>query len=84
MKCAACKYEHLYKYEESSGRPIRKVTKGDDSFISIQGNFTQLKKRDYGPDYLEEVSIVACPKCGTTRIGMYGDNLPDEEDESME
>lgn len=63
MKCAVCGYKHN-EYDLETDHVI-----SDDisEFIRIEGNFTT--KKGFYRDIIEEVSIHACPKCGTVRIG---------------
>lgn len=41
---------------------------GEEDFIRVNGNFTCTTERDYAPDYIREISVYACPKCGTLRV----------------
>ena len=72
MKCV-CGYEYLNEYEiqrdsewgnDKAALASIEARNGDDPFISIVGPFT--KQDDYR---IEQVSILACPKCKTLRIG---------------
>ena len=64
MKCAVCNYVKEAEWENEDMQKI-----GDEYFIKVRGNFTIQKDRDYGyGSDIKEVSLYACPKCGTVRM----------------
>lgn len=66
MKCV-CGYEHFYGKESKS--PIwdteQRIADGVVEFKRIDGRFEVMKDRFFE---LDEVSLYACPKCGTIRM----------------
>lgn len=69
-KCV-CGYEYEYNYTDGQ------VVKGDKPFIPISIGKDDLRvfyedrdRRDYYSDGKYEVTIYACPKCGTLKINI--------------
>ena len=72
MKCV-CGYEYMNDYElhresdwgnDKDARASLEARNGDDPFVLLVGPFT--KQDDVR---IEHVSIFACPKCKTLRMG---------------
>lgn len=61
MKCQVCKFDEEEKQE-------REVYEKDLKFLVIEGHFTVLKDRDGWHERRVEITVYACPKCGTLRI----------------
>jgi hypothetical protein len=62
MKCKACGFDDSAPQE-------RKSWKNPLSFIEVEGHFTTLSDGDgWHPSNRIEISVYACPKCGTLRL----------------
>ena len=64
MKCEACKFDDEEKQVKESWEP-------ELSFIEIEGHFTVVDGEGNHTNHVE-VSIYACPKCGTLKIDTGG------------
>jgi len=60
MKCQACQFDDKEKQEKESWEP-------ELQFIEIEGHFTVINDSDGWHRNRVEVSIYACPKCGTLK-----------------
>ena len=65
MKCNACEYEYTDGFDYERKVFLPKI--GDKRFVIIRGSFTIERELNWG-SALEEVTIYACPKCGTLKM----------------
>ena len=65
MKCI-CGYEH--ETEWNSKQRYNETIKGDEKFTEIKGTFLVKTEYDYSAPDIRQISLYACPKCGTVRI----------------
>lgn len=64
MKCV-CGYEHQTKWNQEL--EFGETVVGDKPFEEIRGNFTRIARDTYSR-HIVDVTLYACPKCGTIRM----------------
>ena len=64
MKCA-CGYEHKSGVDDRGNWQDNLA--GDEPFLRIEGSVFRIKTDERYSEY-EDVSLHACPKCGTVRM----------------
>jgi len=64
MKCV-CSYEHQNGINDKGDWQENLV--GDEEFVRIEGSVFRVKTDSYYLEY-KDVSLFACPKCGTVRM----------------
>ncbi len=61
MKCQACNFdENQQPPRESWQKPL--------GFIELEGGFSIYRREPYRPIEQHEISVYACPVCGTLKI----------------
>lgn len=64
MRCVVCDYK--YKEPTEIEDKIQLVSDDIEGFVKIEGNF--IIKTGYYKNFIDEVSLYACPKCGTVKM----------------
>lgn len=67
-----CGYVHETEFVSDRGARYYKTIEGDEPFKEIEGQFTTEVKRDYSPNGIEQLTLKACPKCGTVKVKSNG------------